>query len=80
LAKLTVRIKSMIVEMWLPTLVCIVIVDLVVVAVWLAAVTDQQLIGTEYRWRFGLKTLLLATAMVAINTAAIAAFFFGRMH
>jgi hypothetical protein len=66
--------------MWLPTLVCVAIVDVVVVVVWLAVVTDRQLIGTDDRWRFSLKTLLIATAMVAINTAVAAAFYFGRMH
>ena len=70
----------MIVEMWMPTLVCVAIADLVVVVVCMAVVTDRQLIGDADRWRFSLKTLLVAMTMAAINTAVVAAFFFERMH
>jgi hypothetical protein len=63
-------------EMWLPMLVCVAIADLVVVVICLAVVTDRQLIEADYRWRFSLKTLLVATAMVAVNTAVIATLFF----
>jgi hypothetical protein len=70
----------MVIEMWLPTLVCVVIVDVVVAVVGLAVVTDRLLIGEGDRWQFSLKTLLIATAMVAINTAVVAAFYLGRIQ
>jgi hypothetical protein len=65
--------------MWLPMLVCVAIADVVVAVLWMAVVTDRQMIGADYRWGFSLKTLLIATAMVAINTAVVAALFFGRV-
>jgi hypothetical protein len=70
----------MVIEMWLPMLLCVAIADVVVVVVWMAVVTDRLLIGADYRWGFSLKTLLIATAMVAINTAIVASFYFGRMN
>jgi hypothetical protein len=70
---------TMVIEMWLPMLVCVAIADLVVVVVWMAVITDRQLIGADYRWGFSLKTLLIATAMVAVNMAVVAAIFFERM-
>jgi hypothetical protein len=69
----------MVIEMWLPMLLCVAIADVVVVVLWMAVVTDRLMIGADYRWGFSLKTLLIATAMVAINTAVVAAFYFGRM-
>jgi hypothetical protein len=72
-------LRMMVIEMWLPALVCVAIVDVVVIVVWMAVVTDRQLIGADYRWGFSLKTLLIATAMVAINMAAVASFYLGRM-
>ena len=56
--------------------VCVAIADLVVVVICLAVITDRQLIETDYRWRFSLKTLLIATAMVAVNMAVIATLLF----
>jgi hypothetical protein len=70
----------MVIEMWLPMLLCVAIADVVVVVVWMAVVTDRLLIGADYRWGFSLKTLLIATAMVAINTAIVVSFYFGRMN
>jgi hypothetical protein len=70
----------MVIEMWLPMVVCVAIADVVVVVLWMAVVTDRLMIGADYRWGFSLKTLLIATAMVAINAAVVAAIFFDRMH
>jgi hypothetical protein len=70
----------MVIEMWLPALVCVAIVDVVVAVVWLAVVTDRVLIGEGDRWRFSLKTLMIATALVSINTAVVAALYLGRLH
>jgi hypothetical protein len=66
--------------MWLPTLVFIAIADAVIVVIGLAIVADRWLLGEGRRWRFGLTTLLVFTALLAVHTAILANLFFGRSN
>ena len=64
--------------MWLPTLVFVAIADAVIVMIGLAIVADRRLLGEGRRWRFGMTTLLIVTALIAVHTAIVANFLFGR--
>jgi hypothetical protein len=63
-------------SMWLPLMVLVASGDLIVVAGIVAVVIDRQLMSEPVRWHFGLKTLLAATALIAIHVAAIASVVF----
>jgi hypothetical protein len=62
-------------ELWLPTAVIVTIIDVVVIMVWTAKFTDRSLEGAGSRWRFSLTTLLIAMALLAVNTALLMRFF-----
>jgi len=66
-------------ELWLPLIVLIVIADFVVVVAGMAMLIDRKLIEKRWQWRFGLMTLLVLVAILAMNIAAIASFF-GRQN
>jgi hypothetical protein len=63
-------------SMWLPLMVLIAIGDSIVAAGAIAVVIDRQLMSERVQWHFGLKTLLAATALIAMHVAAIASFVF----
>jgi hypothetical protein len=67
-------------EMWLPTLLVVAIADAVIVVIGLAMFTDGRLLGERRRWRFGLTTLMVATAWIAVHMAIVVNVLFGRAN
>jgi hypothetical protein len=68
---------GMLQEMWLPMLVFVVIADAMLVVIGLAVITDRSLLEERRRWGFGLKTLFVATAWIAVHSAIVVNLLFG---